>query len=107
MDKELLKLKYKDRTLWTPQLGDEDYDFKNEKGNCFWLDLRSSEWAWRENSNGVTLPSVYVWFIVTPEGLRTRYLFDYKTGHEFESSSLEGIGSHIDMLKVLEIYPNS
>lgn len=90
----------KDGTLWIPRKDDGDHDFVNDRGVKFWFDLFTSRYLWEGD---VTLPDVYCWFAMEPNGCLERVLIDHRTGdYLYASVSLEAVAIHIDMLKLNE-----
>jgi hypothetical protein len=73
-------------------------DFVNEEGTKWWLDKGTTEYARKEDINGIALPDVTIFLIEDKKGWRT-YLITQGQNSIFECQRLEGIGAHIDMMK--------
>lgn len=75
-------------------------DFVNELGVKWWLDRTSTDYARREDPFGTRLPDAAVYAVEEPDGHRTQVLVIAGEA-EYEAQSLEDMGVHIDMLKIL------
>ncbi len=76
-------------------------DFINELGVKWWLDKETTQYARREDRNGIKL-RVICYVIEEVNGRRTRVLIDEEREIIEEDQTLEGIGSKIDVRKFLK-----
>ena len=78
---------------------DNKPDFTNEEGTKWWKDKSSTKYAQNEDGYGTKL-SLVCFLVETNDGEKTRLLVNKDQEIIFSSQLLEGIGTHIDMLKV-------
>lgn len=75
-------------------------------GEVKWWHVKSiTEYATRENLHGISLPDIRGWVVQVDNDLLTYALVDNERGQAiFGATSLDAIGSHIDMMKIQKHY---
>ena len=76
----------------------DEPDFINEQGTKYWVDKPTTQYAQRENLNGVSLDMV-VYLAETENGYMARLLIDKDQNIIAEEQNLEQLAVKIDMLK--------
>ncbi len=76
-------------------------DFINEKGVKWWFDESTTKYAQRPDVNGITL-DVVCFLVEEPDGHMTRVLLSKNEEIIEEDQTLEGIGTKIDIRKLLK-----
>lgn len=70
-------------------------------GIKWWLDKETTQYAKRENHNGITL-DYQVFVVQKPNGYRTRIILNEKREPIYEHQQLESVATKIDILKLIE-----
>lgn len=84
------------KLLWTKKP-----DFINEEGTKWWIDQLTTDFAVKEDQFGTSLSSI-CYCIETKDGYRTRVLVSKETNEIIaEHQTLDGLGTEIDILKML------
>lgn len=78
---------------------DDDPDFVNDLGVKWWLDKSLTEYATREDGNGIGLSDITIWCVEKPNGYKTHIMTQ---GEEalYENQKLEDMAVHVDILKL-------
>lgn len=76
-------------------------DFVNDIGAKWWIDTICTQWATREDGNGVSL-DYQVWVVEHPDGHKTRVLLNDARKAIYEHPSLENMATKIDMFKLIK-----
>ena len=80
---------------------DSEPDFVNEDGTKWWLNNFVSDWAWKKNMHGISLPEVGVWEVETKKGERSILFVNHKTNIIIrEYSKIEDALYGVDMFKI-------
>jgi hypothetical protein len=77
-------------------------DFINEIGTKWWLDSDTTNYARKNDKNGISL-NVTCYFIETTEGYKSRVLVSEDVGIIEEDQTLEGLAIKIDIRKFLKL----
>ena len=79
--------------------GEKPY-FINEKGFEWYVDKDMTNWARKDMPGGTKgIKDVMCFYVKMPDGV-TRVLIDDKQNIIHEDTNLEGMASHIDMMKI-------
>ncbi len=72
----------------------------------WWVDKNSTHYAQKENLQGVSLKNIIAYIVLDKKNeVYSRLLVDNEAKSPvYESSSLEGIGSHIDIMKAIKLF---
>jgi hypothetical protein len=73
----------------------------NEKGVKFWIAKDLTDWARRDPGPGKPLKGAVVFCVEHPTGERTRLLVDEASTPVYENPSLEAMGVHIDVCRMV------
>ena len=76
--------------------------FISEDNIKWWFNQSTTDYARRNDINGISLENIEVWYILFQDGKKTMVILDNKKPI-YESTSLESIASHIDLLKLLKL----
>jgi hypothetical protein len=82
-----------DTPVWTTKPA-----FVNAEQTKWWPDVSLTDYAIKPDIHDVTLPHASVWYVEKPNGYQTRLLV-IEGAIEFESTKLEDMAVHIDILK--------
>lgn len=83
-------------------------DFTNAEGTKWWLNNFVSEWAWKKNLHGVSLPHIGAWQVETGAGERSILLVDHESGSILrEYTTLENTAYGIDMFKIVKHFDDN
>lgn len=80
---------------------DREPDHVNAAGVKWWRDSNAEAYAKQEDRHGTSLPDVRVWYVECPDGHKS-YVITRGQEFVFDTHSYEGIGVHIDVMKILE-----
>ncbi len=80
-------------------------DHVNELGIKWWLEKNLTAYANNPDRNGTCLEKVQCFIVEFPDGRKTRVLVE-EGQVLYANSSLEGIGTKIDIMKVTKRYDN-
>ena len=81
------------------------HDAVNLDGTKWWIDKDTTAYARKPDSKGIKL-DVAAWYVETLDGHRA-YLLTGAGKIIFESQQLEGIGAHIDIMKMQKLAKQS